>query len=128
MQVSEGQQVQIVQAAAAQGQAQTAQAQGQTMQVMQQIITNTGEIQQIPVRHDFKQEINQEEEEGGGWDEWMNEGERNKSKILYDWYSLTFLDTGRFVYSVLNSLVEIISGKLTVHCRKVNNSSCCSPE
>lgn len=50
MQVSEGQQVQIVQAAAAQGQAQTAQAQGQTMQVMQQIITNTGEIQQIPVR------------------------------------------------------------------------------
>lgn len=49
MQVSEGQQVQIVQAAAAQGQAQTAQAQGQTMQVMQQIITNTGEIQQIPV-------------------------------------------------------------------------------
>lgn len=51
MQVSEGQQVQIVQAAAAQGQAQTAQAQGQTMQVMQQIITNTGEIQQIPVRN-----------------------------------------------------------------------------
>lgn len=47
MQVGEGQQVQIVQAA--QGQAQTAQAQGQTMQVMQQIITNTGEIQQIPV-------------------------------------------------------------------------------
>lgn len=46
MQVGEGQQVQIVQA---QGQAQTAQAQGQTMQVMQQIITNTGEIQQIPV-------------------------------------------------------------------------------
>ncbi|XP_015227785.1 PREDICTED: nuclear transcription factor Y subunit gamma isoform X2 [Cyprinodon variegatus] len=50
MQVGEGQQVQIVQAAAAQGQAQTAQAQGQTMQVMQQIITNTGEIQQIPVQ------------------------------------------------------------------------------
>ncbi|XP_068188742.1 nuclear transcription factor Y subunit gamma isoform X1 [Antennarius striatus] len=50
MQVSEGQQVQIVQAAAAQGQAQTAQTQGQTMQVMQQIITNTGEIQQIPVQ------------------------------------------------------------------------------
>ncbi|KAF7211276.1 nuclear transcription factor Y subunit gamma isoform X6 [Nothobranchius furzeri] len=49
-QVGEGQQVQIVQAAAAQGQAQTAQAQGQTMQVMQQIITNTGEIQQIPVQ------------------------------------------------------------------------------
>uniref|UniRef100_H2UHJ9 Nuclear transcription factor Y subunit gamma n=1 Tax=Takifugu rubripes TaxID=31033 RepID=H2UHJ9_TAKRU len=49
MQVGEGQQVQIVQAAAAQGSAQTAQAQGQTMQVMQQIITNTGEIQQIPV-------------------------------------------------------------------------------
>ncbi|XP_068188749.1 nuclear transcription factor Y subunit gamma isoform X3 [Antennarius striatus] len=49
MQVSEGQQVQIVQAAAAQGQAQTAQTQGQTMQVMQQIITNTGEIQQIPL-------------------------------------------------------------------------------
>ncbi|XP_037549658.1 nuclear transcription factor Y subunit gamma isoform X3 [Nematolebias whitei] len=48
-QVGEGQQVQIVQAAAAQGQ-QTAQAQGQTMQVMQQIITNTGEIQQIPVQ------------------------------------------------------------------------------
>uniref|UniRef100_A0A4W6D6E5 Nuclear transcription factor Y subunit gamma n=1 Tax=Lates calcarifer TaxID=8187 RepID=A0A4W6D6E5_LATCA len=38
MQVGEGQQVQIVQAAAAQG------------QVMQQIITNTGEIQQIPVQ------------------------------------------------------------------------------
>lgn len=55
MQVSEGQQVQIVQAAAAQGQAQTAQAQGQTMQVMQQIITNTGEIQQIPVRNRVKQ-------------------------------------------------------------------------
>lgn len=51
MQVGEGQQVQIVQAAAAQGQGQTAQAQGQTMQVMQQIITNTGEIQQIPVRN-----------------------------------------------------------------------------
>lgn len=47
MQVGD-QQVQIVQAAGAQ--AQTAQAQGQTMQVMQQIITNTGEIQQIPVR------------------------------------------------------------------------------
>lgn len=76
MQVSEGQQVQIVQAAAAQGQAQTAQAQGQTMQVMQQIITNTGEIQQIPVRHDFKLEINQWEEEGERWDEHMNEGER----------------------------------------------------
>ncbi len=55
MQVSEGQQVQIVQAAAAQGQAQTAQAQGQTMQVMQQIITNTGEIQQIPVRNQWNQ-------------------------------------------------------------------------
>lgn len=54
MQVSEGQQVQIVQAATAQGQAQTAQAQGQTMQVMQQIITNTGEIQQIPVRYCIK--------------------------------------------------------------------------
>ncbi|XP_034400833.1 nuclear transcription factor Y subunit gamma isoform X2 [Cyclopterus lumpus] len=50
MQVGDGQQVQIVQASAAQGQAQTAQAQGQTMQVMQQIITNTGEIQQIPVQ------------------------------------------------------------------------------
>uniref|UniRef100_A0A672G5D3 Nuclear transcription factor Y subunit gamma n=1 Tax=Salarias fasciatus TaxID=181472 RepID=A0A672G5D3_SALFA len=50
MQVGEGQQVQIVQAAAPQGQAQAAQAQGQTMQVMQQIITNTGEIQQIPVQ------------------------------------------------------------------------------
>ncbi|XP_075995339.1 nuclear transcription factor Y subunit gamma isoform X2 [Genypterus blacodes] len=49
MQVGD-QQLQIVQAAAAQGQAQTAQAQGQTMQVMQQIITNTGEIQQIPVQ------------------------------------------------------------------------------
>ncbi|XP_037120037.1 nuclear transcription factor Y subunit gamma isoform X4 [Syngnathus acus] len=50
MQVGD-QQVQIVQAAAG-GQAQTAQAQaqGQTMQVMQQIITNTGEIQQIPVQ------------------------------------------------------------------------------
>lgn len=53
MQVGEGQQVQIVQATA-QGQAQTAQAQGQTMQVMQQIITNTGEIQQIPVRKGVK--------------------------------------------------------------------------
>lgn len=51
MQVGEGQQVQIVQAAAqGQAQAQTAQPAGQTMQVMQQIITNTGEIQQIPVR------------------------------------------------------------------------------
>ncbi|XP_068431786.1 nuclear transcription factor Y subunit gamma isoform X2 [Clinocottus analis] len=47
MQVGD-QQVQIVQTAA-QGQAQT-QGQGQTMQVMQQIITNTGEIQQIPVQ------------------------------------------------------------------------------
>ncbi|XP_019751542.1 nuclear transcription factor Y subunit gamma isoform X4 [Hippocampus comes] len=47
MQVGD-QQVQIVQAAG--GQAPTAQAQGQTMQVMQQIITNTGEIQQIPVQ------------------------------------------------------------------------------
>ncbi|NXB00096.1 NFYC factor, partial [Cnemophilus loriae] len=50
MQVGEGQQVQIVQA---QPQGQTQQAQsgtGQTMQVMQQIITNTGEIQQIPVQ------------------------------------------------------------------------------
>lgn len=54
MQVGEGQQVQIVQA---QGQAQTAQAQGQTMQVMQQIITNTGEIQQIPVWHGWKRTI-----------------------------------------------------------------------
>lgn len=53
MQVGEGQQVQIVQAAATQASAQTAQAQGQTMQVMQQIITNTGEIQQIPVRKVF---------------------------------------------------------------------------
>lgn len=51
MQVGEGQQVQIVQAAAqGQGQVQTTQSGGQTMQVMQQIITNTGEIQQIPVR------------------------------------------------------------------------------
>ncbi|XP_077599928.1 nuclear transcription factor Y subunit gamma isoform X1 [Stigmatopora nigra] len=47
MQVGD-QQVQIVQATG--GQAQTGQAQGQTMQVMQQIITNTGEIQQIPVQ------------------------------------------------------------------------------
>ncbi|XP_027031862.1 nuclear transcription factor Y subunit gamma isoform X7 [Tachysurus fulvidraco] len=51
MQVGEGQQVQIVQAAAqGQAQAQSAQPAGQTMQVMQQIITNTGEIQQIPVQ------------------------------------------------------------------------------
>lgn len=51
MQVGEGQQVQIVQAAAqGQTQAQAAQPAGQTMQVMQQIITNTGEIQQIPVQ------------------------------------------------------------------------------
>ncbi|XP_005997290.1 nuclear transcription factor Y subunit gamma [Latimeria chalumnae] len=48
MQVGEGQQVQIVQAP---GQTQQAQSSsGQTMQVMQQIITNTGEIQQIPVQ------------------------------------------------------------------------------
>lgn len=60
MQVGEGQQVQIVQATA-QGQAQTAQAQGQTMQVMQQIITNTGEIQQIPVRNGVKLENKSEE-------------------------------------------------------------------
>ncbi|XP_031450679.1 nuclear transcription factor Y subunit gamma isoform X2 [Phasianus colchicus] len=47
-QVGEGQQVQIVQAQP-QGQSQQAQSgTGQTMQVMQQIITNTGEIQQIP--------------------------------------------------------------------------------
>uniref|UniRef100_A0A3B4EKT1 Nuclear transcription factor Y subunit gamma n=1 Tax=Pygocentrus nattereri TaxID=42514 RepID=A0A3B4EKT1_PYGNA len=51
MQVGEGQQVQIVQAAAqGQAQAQAAQPAGQTMQVMQQIITSTGEIQQIPVQ------------------------------------------------------------------------------
>uniref|UniRef100_A0ACB8FQL2 Uncharacterized protein n=1 Tax=Sphaerodactylus townsendi TaxID=933632 RepID=A0ACB8FQL2_9SAUR len=50
MQVGEGQQVQIVQAQP-QGQTQPAQSgTGQTMQVMQQIITNTGEIQQIPVQ------------------------------------------------------------------------------
>ncbi|XP_062265771.1 nuclear transcription factor Y subunit gamma isoform X2 [Platichthys flesus] len=48
MQVGDGQQLQIVQTTS-QGQAQ-AQGQGQTMQVMQQIITNTGEIQQIPVQ------------------------------------------------------------------------------
>ncbi|XP_063050105.1 nuclear transcription factor Y subunit gamma, partial [Engraulis encrasicolus] len=48
MQVGD-QQVQIVQAAQGQAQAQGAPA-GQTMQVMQQIITNTGEIQQIPVQ------------------------------------------------------------------------------
>ncbi|XP_028978820.1 nuclear transcription factor Y subunit gamma isoform X3 [Esox lucius] len=48
MQVGD-QQVQIVQASS-QGQAQTVQSGGQTMQVMQQIITNTGEIQQIPVQ------------------------------------------------------------------------------
>ncbi|TRZ01266.1 hypothetical protein DNTS_008046 [Danionella cerebrum] len=51
MQVGEGQQVQIVQAAPqGQNQTQGAQPAGQTMQVMQQIITNTGEIQQIPVQ------------------------------------------------------------------------------
>ncbi|XP_053563200.1 nuclear transcription factor Y subunit gamma isoform X2 [Bombina bombina] len=50
MQVGEGQQVQIVQAQP-QGQSQQGQSgTGQTMQVMQQIITNTGEIQQIPVQ------------------------------------------------------------------------------
>uniref|UniRef100_G1KAZ2 Nuclear transcription factor Y subunit gamma n=1 Tax=Anolis carolinensis TaxID=28377 RepID=G1KAZ2_ANOCA len=50
MQVGERQQVQIVQAQP-QGQAQPAQSgSGQTMQVMQQIITNTGEIEQIPVQ------------------------------------------------------------------------------
>ncbi|XP_044142614.1 nuclear transcription factor Y subunit gamma [Bufo gargarizans] len=48
MQVGEGQQVQILQAQP-QGQNQQGQS-GQTMQVMQQIITNTGEIQQIPVQ------------------------------------------------------------------------------
>ncbi|KAE8624477.1 hypothetical protein XENTR_v10005954 [Xenopus tropicalis] len=49
MQVGEGQQVQIVQAQP-QGQSQQGQSgAGQTMQVMQQIITNTGEIQQIPI-------------------------------------------------------------------------------
>uniref|UniRef100_A0A4W5KTJ1 Nuclear transcription factor Y, gamma n=1 Tax=Hucho hucho TaxID=62062 RepID=A0A4W5KTJ1_9TELE len=47
MQVGE-QQVQIVQASS-QGQTQTVQS-GQTMQVMQQIITNSAEIQQIPVQ------------------------------------------------------------------------------
>ncbi|KAL7980569.1 hypothetical protein Chor_001723 [Crotalus horridus] len=50
MQVGEGQQVQIVQAQP-QGQTQPAQSgTAPTMQVMQQIITNTGEIQQIPVQ------------------------------------------------------------------------------
>ncbi|XP_067867195.1 nuclear transcription factor Y subunit gamma isoform X1 [Heterodontus francisci] len=48
MQVGDGQQVQIV---PAQNQTQQTQTNsGQTMQVMQQIITNTGEIQQIPVQ------------------------------------------------------------------------------
>ncbi|XP_059510226.1 nuclear transcription factor Y subunit gamma isoform X4 [Stegostoma tigrinum] len=48
MQVGDGQQVQIV---PAQNQTQQTQSNsGQTMQVMQQIITNTGEIQQIPVQ------------------------------------------------------------------------------
>ncbi|XP_051892165.1 nuclear transcription factor Y subunit gamma [Pristis pectinata] len=48
MQVGDGQQVQLV---PAQNQTQQAQTNsGQTMQVMQQIITNTGEIQQIPVQ------------------------------------------------------------------------------
>ncbi|XP_059810259.1 nuclear transcription factor Y subunit gamma isoform X2 [Hypanus sabinus] len=48
MQVGDGQQVQLV---PAQNQTQQAQSNsGQTMQVMQQIITNTGEIQQIPVQ------------------------------------------------------------------------------
>lgn len=75
MQVSEGQQVQIVQAAAAQGQAQTAQAQGQTMQVMQQIITNTGEIQQIPVRNDIKL-AKRYECRGGIGDGHLKEGEK----------------------------------------------------
>lgn len=65
MQVGEGQQVQIVQAAATQGSAQTAQAQGQTMQVMQQIITNTGEIQQIPVRNGIAIKAGLT----GGWEE-----------------------------------------------------------
>lgn len=69
MQVGEGQQVQIVQAAATQGSAQTAQAQGQTMQVMQQIITNTGEIQQIPVRNGFALKAGLT----GGWkEEWTS--------------------------------------------------------
>ncbi|XP_032901396.1 nuclear transcription factor Y subunit gamma isoform X1 [Amblyraja radiata] len=48
MQVGDGQQVQLV---PAQNQTQPAQTNSvQTMQVMQQIITNTGEIQQIPVQ------------------------------------------------------------------------------
>ncbi|XP_055512094.1 nuclear transcription factor Y subunit gamma isoform X2 [Leucoraja erinacea] len=48
MQVGDGQQVQLV---PAQNQTQAAQTNSvQTMQVMQQIITNTGEIQQIPVQ------------------------------------------------------------------------------
>ncbi|XP_056365398.1 nuclear transcription factor Y subunit gamma isoform X10 [Oenanthe melanoleuca] len=55
MQVGEGQQVQIVQAQP-QGQSQQAQSgTGQTMQVMQQIITNTGEIQQIPQLYQIQQ-------------------------------------------------------------------------
>lgn len=84
MQVSEGQQVQIVQAAAAQGQAQTAQAQGQTMQVMQQIITNTGEIQQIPVSNGNKerdwwwskeaQAVDEEVRELNEGEEWIGSG------------------------------------------------------
>ncbi|XP_072358450.1 nuclear transcription factor Y subunit gamma isoform X2 [Scyliorhinus torazame] len=48
MQVGDGQQVQIVPAPNQTQQTQTNS--GQTMQVMQQIITNTGEIQQIPVQ------------------------------------------------------------------------------
>lgn len=81
MQVSEGQQVQIVQAATAQGQAQTAQAQGQTMQVMQQIITNTGEIQQIPVRNAIKLEKKAMGIRGGIGDGQLNEGKNGWTEV-----------------------------------------------
>lgn len=81
MQVSEGQQVQIVQAATAQGQAQTAQAQGQTMQVMQQIITNTGEIQQIPVRNGIKLEKKTMGIREGIGDGQLNEGKNGWTEV-----------------------------------------------
>lgn len=124
MQVGEGQQVQIVQAAAAQGQAQTAQAQGQTMQVMQQIITNTGEIQQIPVRDGSRAATEKWCEQGGGT------GDQGKN--VEQCFKATPFKRGAFgelsPFAVWQESSNMRFRKLTIHQRKVNYSCCCCVE
>lgn len=118
MQVSEGQQVQIVQAA--QGQAQTAQPQGQTMQVMQQIITNTGEIQQIPVRKKMKK-LKQQSDRSQGRNWWWSKEAKTVDKLV------KFLDNNPFS-TVWCKSSNVSFAKLLTHQRKVNDSGYCCPE